>query len=72
MAQCRNYMTGEDCPELYKCVDEGDEIRVRMSMKELDQYCFYCLATPGVRKIGTVAGWTGRTPKWCPKGRDGV
>ena len=35
----------------------------------MQQYCFYCLARPTGKKIGTVAGWTGSTPKWCPRGR---
>lgn len=37
--------------------------------KPMDQYCFYCLATPMSKKIGSIASWPGSTPKWCPLGR---
>lgn len=68
MAQCKNYKTRETCPELYKVCDAGDI--VGSSGKRLEQYCFYCMATPRIRKIGHMASWSGSTPKWCPKGRD--
>ena len=51
----------------YKCTEEGDI--VQNSGKKLQRFCFYCLATPRIKKIGTVASWTGTTPPWCPKGR---
>ena len=38
--------------------------------KPMDQYCFYCLATVSAKKIANKASWTGRTPKWCPLGRE--
>lgn len=70
MPKCKNYKTGESCPELYYCKDEGDMIQAGTSMKHLDRYCFYCLATARVKKIGHSASWPGSTPKWCPLGRD--
>ena len=60
MAECRK--DGVDCPHFYKCTEEGDTV-------QLQRFCFYCLATPRIKKIGTVASWTGTTPPWCPKGR---
>lgn len=65
MAECRK--DGVDCPDFYKCTEEGDI--VQNSGKKLQRFCFYCLATPHIKKIGTVASWTGTTPPWCPKGR---
>lgn len=38
--------------------------------KPMDKYCYYCLATIKAKKIGNKASWTGRTPIWCPLGRD--
>ena len=38
--------------------------------KPMDQFCYYCTATPKAKKIGSKASWTGSTPKWCPLGRD--
>lgn len=70
MAKCVNYRTGETCPHLYKCETEGEKIQVGTSLKSLDQYCFYCKATPGMKKIAGMASFTGSTPKWCPLGRD--
>lgn len=67
MAECKNYKTGDVCPELYEVVHQGDV--VRSSGKQLEQYCYYCMATPRVKKIGHKASWSGSTPKWCPKGR---
>ena len=66
MAECRK--DGVDCSDFYKCTEEGDI--VQNSGKKLQRFCFYCLATPRIKKIGTVASWTGTTPPWCPKGRD--
>lgn len=40
--------------------------------KTMDQFCYYCTATPMGKKIGSKAGWTGSTPKWCPLGREGT
>ena len=65
MAECRK--DGVVCPDFYKCTEEGDI--VQNSGKKLLRFCFYCLATPRIKKIGTVASWTGTTPPWCPKGR---
>lgn len=70
MARCKNYATGETCPNFYKCSDTGEQVQVGTSMKNLQQYSFYCMKTPGVKKIGNLASWTGSTPKWCPLGRD--
>ena len=36
----------------------------------MDKYCYYCLASVKSKKIGNKASWTGRTPKWCPLGRE--
>ena len=38
--------------------------------RTMTQYCLYCLAMPTGKKIGHLASWTGRTPKWCPLGRE--
>ena len=65
MAECMK--DGVDCPDFYKCTEEGDI--VQNLGKKLQRFCFYCLATPRIKKIGTVASWTGTTPPWCPKGR---
>lgn len=65
MAECRK--NGEQCPDFYKCTTDGDT--VASSRKVLQQYCFYCMATPRIKKIGTIASWTGFTPPWCPRGR---
>lgn len=70
MARCKDYSTGETCPNFYKCSSQGEQVQVGTSMKNLQQYSLYCMATPGVKKIGAVHSWTGSTPKWCPLGRD--
>ena len=70
MAKCKDYRKDLTCPHLYKCGEEGESIQVGTGLKKLDQYCFYCTATPGIRKIGHLASWPGSTPKWCPLGRD--
>lgn len=36
----------------------------------MQQFCFYCRAVQMGKKIGSKASWTGRTPKWCPLGRE--
>ena len=36
----------------------------------LQRYSYYCRAKQLGKKIGTKAGWTGRTPIWCPLGRE--
>lgn len=36
----------------------------------MDQFCYYCRAMQMGKKIGHKASWTGRTPKWCPLGRE--
>lgn len=71
MAKCVSYKDGGIvCPNYYKCSEAGTTVQVGTSMKKLQQYALYCMATPGVKKIGNVADFTGRTPKWCPLGRD--
>lgn len=72
MAKCVNYLTGEDCPYFLKCSKEGTTIPLLNGReKQLKQYTLYCLKTPGVKKIAAIHEYTGRTPKWCPLGRDG-
>lgn len=44
--------------------------RTVQKKKPMDQYCYYCLATPKTKKIGSKASFTGSTPAWCPLGRD--
>lgn len=70
MAKCRDYERHTDCPYFHKVTDPDEQVQVGTSMKDLDQYCFYCFKTERVKKIGAVHSWTGRTPKWCPLGRD--
>lgn len=36
----------------------------------MQKFSFYCLACATGRKISTYANWTGRTPTWCPLGRE--
>ena len=38
--------------------------------KTMERFCYYCLATTKAKKIGNKASWTGRTPTWCPLGRE--
>ena len=45
MAECRK--NGEQCPDFYKCTTDGDT--VVSSRKVLQQYCFYCMATPRIK-----------------------
>ena len=71
MAKCVDYEIGRKCPHFYKCDKKNEQVLITLhKFKKLDQYCFYCKATPGIRKIGSVASFTGSTPKWCPLGRD--
>ena len=70
MAKCRDYKERHDCLYLHKVTDPDEQVQVGTSMKNLDQHCFYCFKTERVKKVGHVASWTGRTPKWCPLGRD--
>lgn len=44
--------------------------RTIQKKKPMDRFCYYCLATPKAKKIGSKASWTGRTPTWCPLGRE--
>jgi hypothetical protein len=44
--------------------------RTIQKKKTMDRFCYYCLATPKAKKIGSKASWTGRTPIWCPLGRE--
>lgn len=70
MKKCVNYETNEKCPNFYECGSEGGEFAKGSSIKKLQQFCYYCMGTPGIKKIGHKASWTGNTPKWCPLGRD--
>lgn len=70
MAKCRDYKKTHDCPYFHKVTDPDEQVQVGTSMKHLEQHCFYCFNTPGIKKVGHAASWTGRTPKWCPLGRD--
>lgn len=70
MAECRNYRKGTKCLYFYKCSGADEQMQVGTSMKKLEQHGLYCLKTPGVRKIARISDFTGRTPKWCPLGRD--
>lgn len=59
-----------------KTIDGKDVILCRPSKtiqkkKPMEMFCFYCLATHRSKKIGHKASWTGRTPTWCPIGREG-
>ena len=38
--------------------------------RTMQRFSLYCLAKPSGKKIGTIASWTGRTPVWCPLGRE--
>ena len=43
---------------------------VRGGGRRMQKFSFYCLATNMGKKIGSKASWTGRTPTWCPLGRE--
>lgn len=58
---------GKHCENLY--YSRPGEV---IDNKNLDGYCLYCLSSKRPKKIGSVASWTGRTPKWCPKYNEGV
>lgn len=49
------------------CCRPAKDIKAKRTMT---QYGLYCLATTSGRKIAHLASWTGRTPKWCPLGRE--
>ena len=49
MAKCTDYQTGKKCPNFYKCCGKDEKIQVGTSMKKLQQYAFYCKATPGIK-----------------------
>ena len=35
-----------------------------------NKYCYFCTATPRVKKLGHSATWAGyTTPPWCPEKR---
>lgn len=38
--------------------------------RKMTQWGLYCLAKPAGKKIAHLASWTGRTPPWCPLGRE--
>lgn len=40
------------------------------SKRIMQRFCFYCRAMQMGKKIGSKASWTGRTPIWCPLGRE--
>ncbi len=65
MADC---IRGRDkCPHLHRSCTKGETLPTAKGKdKVLDQFCFYCRVSPGVRKIGSIASWAGATPKWCP------
>ena len=65
MADC---IRGRDkCPHLHRSSTKGETLPTAKGKdKVLDQFCFYCRVSPGVRKIGSIASWAGATPKWCP------
>ena len=65
MAECKK--NGCVCEDFYKCKTDGEF--VESSGKHLDRFCYYCLGTSRIKKIGNKASWSGRTPKWCPRGR---
>ena len=44
--------------------------RVFGAKRVMQRFSFYCLATSLAKKIGSKASWTGRTPIWCPLGRE--
>ena len=69
MARCKDYSTGETCPSFYKCSRQGEQVQVGTSMKQLQQYSLYCMATPGVKKIGAVHSWTGSAPEVVSAGQ---
>lgn len=71
MAKCVDYLTGCDYPYFLRCSSKDTAILLANGREKLlEQHNLYCLKTPGVRKIAGVADFTGRTPKWCPVGRD--
>ena len=70
MAKCVDYLNGQECPWLLGVSSPNATFPVNGKVKELQQHCLYCMKTPGVRKIGHKASYTGLTPKWCPLGRD--
>ena len=45
MAECKK--NGVTCPDFYKCTQEGDV--VASTGKKLQQFCFYCMATPRIK-----------------------
>lgn len=49
------------------CCRPGESIK---KGRKMQRYSFYCLATRSGKKIGSKADWPGRTPKWCPLGRE--
>ena len=38
--------------------------------RTMQRFSFYCRAMQMGKKIGHKASWTGRTPPWCPLGRE--
>lgn len=60
------------CSHFYECKEEGDQVEIVPggAWKKLQPYCFYCMQTPKVRKIGHKANWTGRVPNWGPRRRE--
>lgn len=66
MAKCWDYKTGEKCSHFMETGQNQCK-----SGKKLSDWSYYCTdVVSGARKICGKADWTGRTPKWCPRGRD--
>lgn len=57
------FQTKEINGEDVVCVRPGTRLGIKRTM---DRFCFYCLATPNGKKIGSKASWSGSTPRWCP------
>ena len=49
------------------CCRPAPRLRAKRTM---NRFCYYCRAMQMGKKIGNKASWTGRTPKWCPLGRE--
>lgn len=62
MAKCVDYQTGKDCPHFYRCSGKDERVQVGTSMKKLDQFCFYCKATPGMQ-LPSTRSWSTSTTR---------
>ncbi len=63
MHLCGSPYDEQHCKNLLYATNEVREYKG----KQLDTYCVYCTANGKARKIGSMASWTGLTPKWCDK-----